>query len=95
MSDSCRNSELYEELMKNVGSLKDGAEEISGVDDFISGKNQIRVSSIDDFFNFIRIGTDTLVHKAEKDLWRISEDEKGTVVIERLFDPDTKQPLKI
>jgi hypothetical protein len=88
-------ADIYEELAKDMGSLKNASEETSGMDDFITGKNQIRVASMDDFFNFIRIGKDTLVHKAEKDLWKISEDDKGAVVIERLFDPNTKEPLKI
>jgi len=87
--------DIYEELMKNAGSLKDAEDEISGIDDYLTGNNQIKVASIDDFFNFFRISKDTLVHKAEKDLWKLSEDEKGQVVIERLFDPNTKQPLRI
>jgi hypothetical protein len=47
-----------------------------------------------DLAMFTRIGTDTLVHKAEKDLWRISE-SSGQIVIERLFDPNSKEPLKV
>jgi hypothetical protein len=87
--------DIYADLIRNAGSLRNGEEEFSGIDDYLTGKNQIKVASIDDFFGFHRISTDTLVHKAEKDLWRISEDEKGQTVIERLFDPDTKQPLRI
>ena len=87
--------DIYEDLMKNAGSLRDAEEEISGIDDYLTGNNQVKVASIDDFFNFFRISKDTLVHKAEKDLWKVSEDEKGQVVIERLFDPNTKQPLRI
>ena len=87
--------DIYEDLMKNAGSLRDADEGISGIDDYLTGKNQIKVASIDDFFNFVRIGNDTLVHKAQKDLWKLSEDEKGQVVIERLFDPNTQQPLRI
>jgi hypothetical protein len=87
--------DIYEELMKNAGSLKDAEEETSGIDAFLSGgENRVVASSIDDFFNFHRVGTDTLIHKAEKDLWKVSE-ANGEVIIERLFDPDTKQPLRI
>ena len=86
--------DIYEDLMKNAGSLRNAEEEINGMDDYLTGKNRIRVASIDDFFNFVRIGKDTLVHKAEKDLWKLTEVE-GNVVIERLFDPNTKQPLRI
>jgi hypothetical protein len=89
------NEDFYELLVKDMASLKDAAEETCGIDDYLTGKNKVKISSMDDFFNFLRIGKDTLVHKSEKDLWRISEDDKGAVVIERLFDPNTKEPLKI
>ena len=87
--------DIYEDLMKQAGSLRNTEDDFSGIDDYLTGKNQIKVASIDDFFNFVRIGKDTLVHKAEKDLWKLSEDDKGQVVIERLFDPNTQQPLRI
>jgi hypothetical protein len=87
--------DIYEELLKNHDSLKNADDEINGVDDYLTGNNQIKVASIDDFFSFHRVSKDTLVHKAEKDLWKLSEDDKGQVIIERLFDPDTKQPLRI
>jgi hypothetical protein len=87
--------DIYEELLKNHDSLKNADDEINGVDDYLTGNNQIKVASIDDFFSFHRVSKDTLVHKAEKDLWKLSEDDKGQVTIERLFDPDTKQPLRI
>ena len=86
--------EIYEELMKGTEELKTAHGEQSGMDDFLS-ENQIKVASIDDFFNFVRIGNDTLVHKAQKDLWRINEDNKGQVVIERHFDPNTTEPIKV
>lgn len=98
MSNNQQASEpmdIYEGLLKGAGSLKDADEGISGIDDYLSGQNKIKVASIDDFFNFVRIGQDTLVHKSKKDLWKLSEDEKGQLVIERLFDPNTQQPLRI
>jgi|WetSurMetagenome_2_1015567.scaffolds.fasta_scaffold723839_2 hypothetical protein len=86
---------IYQELLNGMRSLRNaGDHEINGVDDFLSGK-KVKVASMDDFFNFLRIGNNTLVHKAEKDLWKIGENEKGEVVIERLFDPSTKEPLRI
>ena len=85
---------FYSQLINDIGTLKE-AEETSGMDDFLSGKNHVKMASIDSFFNFLRVGGDTLVHKAEKDLWKVSENEKGEVFIERLFDPDTKTPLRI
>jgi len=65
-----------------------------GMDEFLSG-NQVKVANLGDLHAFLRISTDTLVHKAERDLWRIGEDSKGQVVIERLFDPNSKEPIKV
>ena len=86
--------DMYVTLAKEATNLK-GAEEVdaSGVDEFLS--NKIKVASLGDLSDFFRLATDTLIHKAEKDLWKISEDAKGGVVIERLFDPDTKKPIKV
>ena len=85
---------IYEDLIKDMGSLRKDAEEISGIDDFL-GENRIKLSSMSDLLNFARVGNDTLVHKAEKDLWKIGEDEKGGVIIERLFDPESNEALKV
>jgi hypothetical protein len=52
------------------------------------------VASLGDLSGFFRISEDTLVHKAQKDLWAIKE-HNGQVVIERLFDPASKEALKI
>jgi hypothetical protein len=92
--------DIYDNLLKDYEELKDAAEvDPSGIDDFFSSParlpDQIKVASLGDLSDFFRIATDTLVHKAEKDLWRISENKKGEVVIERLFNPDTKQPIKV
>jgi hypothetical protein len=86
--------DIYEELAKGTGDLKTADEETSGMDSFLSG-NKLKVASIDQLADFFRISSDTLVHKAKKDLWRISEDEKGQTVIERLFDPNTKEAIKV
>lgn len=95
---------IYESLSKGIRDLTKLPEERSGLDDFLSGQkvaslsdlveNRIKVSSMADLVNFSRISEDTLVHKAKKDLWRISESEDG-VYIERLFDPNTDEPLKV
>lgn len=86
--------DIYESLLKGSSELKNSSEETSGMDGFLSG-DVIKVSSLDEICSFVRIGSDVLVHKAEKDLWRIGEDEKGQIVIERLFDPNTKEALKV
>ena len=86
--------DIYEDLSKEMNSLKNADEETSGMDDFLTG-NKIKIASLGDLSNFFRISSDTLVHKAQKDLWRISEDGQGQTVIERLFDPNTKEALKV
>jgi len=86
--------EMYVALAKEAVELKN-AEEIdaNGVDQFLDDK--IKVASLGDLSDFFRIATDTLIHKAQKDLWKISEDGEGKVVIERLFDPSTNKPIKV
>lgn len=85
---------LYEDLAKGMKDLKKESEELNGVDDFLMG-NRVKVSSMNQLINFARVGNDTLVHKAKKDLWKISENKKGDVYIERLFDPKTEEALRI
>jgi hypothetical protein len=84
--------DMYVALAKeSIGNTEEV--DASGFDQFLD--NKIKVASLGDLSDFFRIATDTLIHKAQKDLWKISEDEKGAVVIERLFDPDTKKPIKV
>ena len=85
--------QMYVSLAKDACDIKDEVDACD-MDSFLSS-NKIKVASLSDLADFLRIGSETLVHKAEKDLWRVSEDNNGKVVIERLFNPDTKQPLKI
>lgn len=86
--------DIYEDLIKNAGSLKNAEEEVSGIDSFLS-QNKIRVASLGDLSGFFRVSDDTLVHKAMKDLWAIKDNGSGEVIIERLFDPSTNEPLRI
>lgn len=92
--------DIYDDLLEGMSSLKDAEEaDVCGMDQFItppeSLPDKIKVASIGDLRDFLRIADDTLVHKAEKDLWRINEDNGGQVVIERLFNPDTKEPIRV
>lgn len=94
------NDDIYQTLLKDAGSLKDAeVADVCGLDSFLTPveplPDKIKIASISDLSEFLRIGNDTLVHKAEKDLWRINEDKTGQVVIERLFNPDTKEPIKV
>ena len=86
--------DIYEDLIRNAGTLRDVEEDVSGMDDFLSS-NTVKVASLGDLSGFFRISEDTLVHKAQKDLWAIKESNRGDIVIERLFDPSTNEPLKI
>jgi len=85
--------DLYQNLLAGLPSLVHPEEEICGMDSYLGEK--VKVASLADLAQFTRIGTDTLVHKAKRDLWRISESSNGQVVIERLFDPSSKEPLKV
>lgn len=60
-----------------------------------SAANRIRVASLGDLTDFLRVAgtSDTLVHKATKDLWSVRRDG-NEYVIERLF-ADTGSPLKV
>jgi len=86
--------DFYQKLLEDIDSVKSSSDEIDGVDPFLN-QNRVKLSSFDQLLSFSRIGEDTLVHKAEKDLWRISQNNDGEPVIERLFDPSTDAALKV
>jgi hypothetical protein len=85
---------IYEALINGVDGLRNEKPEFNGIDDFLT-TDRTKVSSLDDLLDFSRIGQDTLVHKSKKDLWRISEDKEGDVIIERLFDPQSGEALNV
>lgn len=97
--------DIYKSLIEGASSLK-GAEEVDfcGMDDFIEPKkveskeklpDKIKVAGLGDLSDFFRLANNTLVHKAEKDLWKISESEEDGCIIERLFNPGTKEPIRV
>jgi len=93
------SDDIYAELLKssNMKIARDDSE-YNGIDAYFTQKNlpdSFKISSLADLIGFSRIGDDTLVHKAKKDLWNIKETSNGDVIIERLFDPNTQEPLKI
>ena len=91
-----KDDSIYRELMQkdNMKAIDAKDYDINGVDGFLL-PNKLKISSMADLMGFSRIGDDTLVHKAEKDLWNIKETSKGDVVIERLFDPNTAEALTV
>ena len=72
-----------------------------GLDDFMRREPQIvtasgrrKIASLQDLAGFTRIGTDTLIHKADRDLWTIKSQSDGTMFVERMFSDDGN-PLKV
>lgn len=51
-----------------------------------SDPGRIRIASLDQLFAFKAVGASQLIHKATKDLWKVSLDEDGHTVIAREFD---------
>lgn len=93
---------IYDELAAGLDSLKEAEgkeEEVCGLDSFLAPKmvtsgEKIKIASLGDLSGFLRISNDVLVNKAQRDLWKISENG-GQVVIERLFDADSKEPIRV
>lgn len=55
-------------------------------------RTRIRVASLGDITDFLKVAEDTLIHRSTKDLWSFRQDGQE-YVIERLFDA-TGEPLK-
>jgi hypothetical protein len=56
-------------------------------------KSRTKVASVGQLSPFMRISSDTLVHKSNRDLWALRKEGDGNFYIERLFD-DNGTPLK-
>jgi hypothetical protein len=54
---------------------------------------RMRVASLGDLTDFLKVAADTLVHRATKDLWSFRQDG-GEFIIERLFDA-SGEPLTV
>jgi len=71
----------------NILDLGDRASRV--IDAFLSdNSNEILKVSCMDLTDFMKISDETLIHKSNKDLWRIMKDKEGNVFIQRLFDSD-------
>jgi hypothetical protein len=55
--------------------------------------HRTKVASIKDLHSFVRLSSDTLIHKSDRDLWALKKEADGNYFIERLFD-DNGEPLK-
>ena len=84
----------------DLGTIQ--VQESTGFDAFMARQPEVvtpktarkKVASLADLAGFVRIGTDTLVHKADKDLWSIKRQSDGSMFVERMFD-DTGEPLHV
>jgi hypothetical protein len=91
---------IYTELQKAISEIKSGNTLYQDVfsstafDGYLSKtaseKPTIRkrITSMRQLSSFTRVSEDTLIHKCEKDLWRLTKDSKGNDVIEKLYDED-------
>jgi hypothetical protein len=52
-----------------------------------------KVASLKDLHQFVRLSSDILIHKSDRDLWALKKEGDGNYFIERLFD-DNGEPLK-
>lgn len=59
----------------------------------VKAQERRRIASLGDLSSFIRVSSETLVHKSDRDLWSIRSDADGSLVIERQFD-ETGAPLR-
>ena len=59
------------------------------VDAFLSENSNdiVKVASMD-LTDFMKVSEDTLIHKSNKDLWRMMKDKNGNIFIQRLFEDD-------
>ena len=53
-----------------------------------------KLASLQDLAGFSRLSTETLIHKADRDLWSLKKDADGSLFVERMFADDGK-PLKV
>lgn len=63
-----------------------------GVDAYLnrkaSRKKESKIIKVADLDDYIKVGDHTLIHKSDRDLWAMEQDEDGNMVISRLFDGD-------
>jgi len=62
----------------------------SSIDGFLSDNTHdvIKVSSSMDLTDFMKVSEDTLIHKSNKDIWKVMKDKSGAVFIKRMMEED-------
>lgn len=71
----------------SIGDLGHRAARV--VDAFLSENSNdiIKVAGMD-LTDFMKVSDETLIHKSNKDLWRMMKDKEGNIYIQRLFEGD-------
>ena len=100
---------MYKDWLKNLQDFQLGnfSYRNAGFDDFLSDSSsegmihtasapsRIKVASVGDLSGFERYAnSDTLIRKSEKDLWALTKNDDGDLVLEALYDDDGK-PLTV
>ena len=95
-ADSVAKNGFYEQVRSKMASnvVRNISESENFAFDSFLGDSKIKVASLDDLFSFDRVATDTLIHKASKELWSIELDGEGQTYIAKLFDGDGS-PLRV
>ena len=62
----------------------------SAIDGFLADNEQqvIKISSNLDLTDFMKVSDDTLIHKSNKDIWKVMRDKSGTIFIKRMMEED-------
>lgn len=71
------------------------AKEEGYVDKEANNKSAFVVTTMDDLSDFMRVANSTLVHKSTQDLWSFSKDADGNITVERLYDSESGEPIKL
>jgi len=53
----------------------------------VQGSRRLKVANIN-MDLFLKVGADLLIHKSDKDLWKLTKDAEGKDIIERLYEGD-------
>lgn len=77
----------------DISGSNTGFDELFKRESHILSPYRVKVASLKDLQGFIRLSTDTLIHKSDRDLWALKKEADGNYFIERLFD-DNNEPLK-
>lgn len=81
----------------NLSSIE--GNEATGLDSYLGGGTvktasaRVKIASLGDLDGFLRTSSDTLIHKAQGDLWSIQRTSSGELFVERMFDGEG-EPLK-